>query len=242
MPEIRLEGANALPDLDWAGVFMDNADLIRPMPAFRVQMDNQGRVKHVEPEKAERIENGQPLWEKILTAVRVIYEPAYVCIAGGAIRDGNDAKDIDVFIHLPDDKFDAKVFVEQAEELGWRNIQKPGKIDPYLKDNKRGLTQAVCKGIVDGWSVDLIVTKATDGEKIVGGFDFHINEQWYDGELHQTKKALYDMKKGHWTPSRALTADTKAHFERVNKRLGGRFKLNTGEPWYMKFQGKEKLK
>jgi len=189
--------------------------------------------------------NGSQLWTKILNAVREIYEPAYACIAGGAIRDfvmGDDAKDIDVFINLPDDAFDAKKFVDQAEELGWQGIHKVARIDPYLKDNKRGLTQAVVKGIVDGWSVDLIVTKGKTGEEIVKAFDFHICHQWYDGQIHNTKEAAFDIKKGCWTPSRPLSADTKAHFERVNNRLGKKYKINTGEPWYMKHAGKKVLK
>jgi hypothetical protein len=248
--------------VDGGPIHIDFADLILPPRPW--EQVNQGPVNldpfHRPLHRAKVIEgepevcyvvNDQTLWDPILAAVREIYEPAYCCVAGGAIRDyllGEDPKDIDVFMHL-DREVNIKELYDLAQELGWQNVDVVGNVvgnaEPYLKDkqaNGEPLTIACLRGKVKGVTVDLILTRAKTGREIVGGFDFHMCEHWYDGEVHSTPKGKYDLQKKQWTPSRPLTEITKKHFERVAARTKFKYTLNMGEPWYMQFKGKEKIK
>lgn len=226
------------------------ADFIIPEPneARWLMRDAFPRINHIKRVEPIKIVNAPPLWDPILAAVREIYEPVYCCIAGGAVRDyllGEAPKDVDVFMHLGNRKINLEEFYEIAQELGWQHVDVVGNAEPYLKDvgnDEKPLTIAALRGRVKGVTVDLLLTNGKTGKEIVEGFDFHICEHWYDGEVHSTPLGKVDVQKRQWTPSRQLTDVTKKHFDRVNKRLGGKYKLNMGEPWYMQFKDKEKIK
>src|SRR5688572_21236605 len=84
-----------VPAIQPAGVFwrVEPAIPIRPWRAVVDEVERR-------PEKP-KMKNGPELWDKILYAVREVYEPNYACIAGGAVRDyllGKPSKDIDVFV------------------------------------------------------------------------------------------------------------------------------------------------
>jgi hypothetical protein len=238
-------------------VVVDDINPAGEMPAIRVEpgqmffeprrnVRDLDELLEVRPSRIKG-ENGPALWNKVLYAVREIFEAQYCCVAGGAVRDyicGLPAKDMDVFVNLREGSYKSKDLVELGQELGWGEVQQVRHIEPYAKDKEFGKNgnQVIFKGRLDGYEIDFIVAPR-DPEQIVKGFDFHINECWYDGErIQQTKEAVIDTAKKQWTPSRDLTEVTKAHFERVNKRVGGKYKLNLGEPWYMKFGDKVKIR
>jgi hypothetical protein len=247
MPNIRVQ--DPLAEMLGAGLIFNEA-AARP---WRIVDDFPPMPQHLRDAVKERFKpikvvNNPELWNPILAAVREIYEPAYVCIAGGIIRDyllGENPKDVDVFMNLGDKKLDLDEIYEKAQELGWQQVDLVGNAEPYLKDapnGKKPLTVACLRGKVKGVTVDLLVTLCKTGREIVEGFDFHMCEHWYDGEVHSTPLGKVDIQKKQWTPSRPLTDITKGHFDRVNERCGGKYKLNMGEPWYMQFKGKEQIK
>src|SRR5687768_10379559 len=95
-------------------------------------MDAEGRI-HVDPapqRAAPSLPNGPELWDKLLEAVKEVYEPEFCCIAGGAVRDyalGKDPKDIDIFVKMGKEDYSRGQCIEEAEYLGWKNIQPVGK-------------------------------------------------------------------------------------------------------------------
>jgi hypothetical protein len=192
--------------------------------------------------------NGPELWKKLLDAVEEIYEPFYTCVAGGAVRDyllKQEAKDIDIYVIPSEDIFKdgAREVIENANCLGWNAVELlPNNAYQNRDDGRPNPVVCVFRGHVFGRKVDLIFLKTTltKGEDIVKSFDFKICQCWWDGEVHQTREAAYDMAKMQWTPVTKLTPTTRGHFDRVNKRYGGKFKLNEGEPWYMKFNEKKR--
>jgi hypothetical protein len=196
--------------------------------------------------------NGPELWDKILNAVREIYEPEYVCVAGGAVRDyllDVDAKDIDIFLcidHTIDNKeafLDTEAIMEDAGCLGWKNLVPLGDAN-YQKGNKNASTLFVFQGQVFGWNVDVIVTTAKSGEEVVNGFDAYICQNWYDGEIHSSSAAKEDIPKKLWRLRKGLKPEQalKNRFERVNKRLKGLLTWYEGEPWYAKFNTNPKIR
>jgi hypothetical protein len=189
------------------------------------------------------VDNGPEVWDKMLTAVKEIYEPEMAIVAGGAVRDyvlGLQPKDIDIFIHLKEE-LPYATLVDLANQLGWNNIQDVG--NKYGKSRQSlGHVQFVIKANVFSYSVDLCFTTAPSPEELIKAFDWNICQHWYDGQVNSTMAAKLDVKKNQWTPVRTPDGASKEHFDRVNKRHGGNYKLNLGEPWYHQFTGKEKIK
>jgi hypothetical protein len=230
-----------------------NAAVADPVPQWRIvgnQMiwvDEAGRLRGDNPQKKPKMENGPELWDKILYAVNEVYEPNYACIAGGAVRDhlmGKQPKDIDVFVALPEvneethECMPVEEIVELAGCLGWNNVNEVRL--RYGQHEVKSLL--VFKADVFGYNVDFILSNKEDGKSITEGFDFEINRCWYDGQVHYTPLAKEDITKKRWTLIGKMEPDKKEHFERVNKRYGGIFRLNEGKPWYDKFRGKEPIK
>jgi len=196
-----------------------------------------------------REENAPPLWDKLLEAVREIYEPEYACVAGGAVRDylmKRVPKDIDIFITMKE--VDIDKLLDEANCLGWTDPQLVGNPGAYGANRK---VAVVIGANVFGYRVELIFQGEASGEEIVKGFDFGICQHWYDGEvnpiaaeygIHSTNAGAYGIKSRKWMPLMKLDAVLREHFDRVNKRHGGIYTLDEGEPWYMQFAGKEKIK
>jgi hypothetical protein len=185
---------------------------------------------------------GPELWDQLLEGVREIYNPDFAVVAGGAVRDHLlkvPPKDVDIFMFqpkVPDQKI--QDFIDMAQCLGWQNVhllEQPGQYG-----NKA--TKMVLQGFTLGHTIELIVVPEDTVEKVLNNFDFGICQCWYDGEIHTTKAADFDLKKKQWTPLKNMDDSLKARFDLVNNRLRGIFKLNVNqEPWYAKFAGKEKV-
>jgi hypothetical protein len=192
----------------------------------------------------DREKNDKPLWDKLLSAVKEIYEPEYVCVAGGAIRDyliGKDPKDIDIFVKLPEGNFKVADMLENAQCLGWKHVAQAG----FGAYNENKHQRLVFKAKVFGRDIDLIfVVPQKTGREIVDTFDFTICQHWYDGEVNSLPEAKYAIQKKLWTPVKGLKLDNilREHYNRVNKRHGGIYKLDEGEPWYNKFAEKAKIR
>jgi hypothetical protein len=191
--------------------------------------------------KPKKLDNAPELWDKLLDAVREIYEPTYVCVAGGAIRDHlleKPPKDIDIFIKLPPGDYTGRFVLDNAETLGWKN--------PVLKNDQayeNAEVQCVVGAKAFDYEIDLcFLFQANTGEEVVKNFDFGICQHWYDGEIHSTKAGDYGILKKRWYPLKKLDATLREHFNRVNKRHGKIYTLDEGEPWYQKFAGEAKIK
>jgi hypothetical protein len=189
----------------------------------------------------KRPANTPELWDKMLEGVRDIYEPEYVCIAGGAIRDyllKKEPKDIDIFIKLPDAEYTGEFLLDNANSLALRK--------PHIVQNEydQAKLEAVIRGTLSEYTVDLcFMDKGITGEEIVGKFDFGICQHWYDGEIHSTKAGEYGIKTLEWFPLKKIDKVMRNHFNRVNKRHGNIYTLQENEePWYQKFAGKKKVK
>lgn len=186
---------------------------------------------------------GPELWQQLIEGVREIYDPEWVVVAGGAVRDHLlqlPPKDVDIFVRRP--KVAGKQLgelLEQANCLGWQNIHQVGRPGQYGGQKP---VEIVIAGDTLGHHVEMILVKEETPEQMFDSFDFEICKCWYDGEIHTTPKASVDIQKRQFTPSGELTEASMARFNRINERHGKIFKLNHGqEPWYQKFAKKEKV-
>jgi hypothetical protein len=205
----------------WQNVRVENGVVVEMMMDDAPQPVNPARP----PEK-----NGPELWQKLLDAVKEIFEVGFAGVAGGAVRDylcGVDAKDIDIFVDLDKD-MTIEELLEEADQLGWGKLQH--RPSPY---GEGGST--VFDAFVFGRPVQLICVGTDTLEEHLDTFDYYINQCWYDGEIHKTAKAAYGINKKVWEPIKELTDNLVTKFERVNKRVKGIYSLNRGEPWYQKF-------
>lgn len=215
----------------------------------RMQVFDEVRVDERLAERApsrpqtERTKNGPELWDKILSAVREIYEPEFVAIAGGAVRDyllGEENKDIDVWVKcsgkVPSDRA-----LEVAEELGWKEINPV--YTEYKNNGDSSNVLNVFSGSSFGHRIDFIVIDKTTGKEVVDRFDAEINKCWYDGQVHTTPAARLDIQKRQWSSCLPDNPAAEKRFLRVNKRLGGKlkFKPKSNKPWYSQFAEKAKI-
>jgi len=174
-------------------VFENNVFQWGAIPQLAVHEDWRMRPP-VEPEPAvEYAKNGPEYWDKLLYAVREIYECEAI-VAGGAVRDhllGFDPKDIDIFVNYTNDP------LELSEELGWghpKQIGNRGRRNPYA--NIKG---KIVQNVLEFYPstspvpVQLIFTKKPlDGdftENTLNMFDFHICKSAYDGKMYDTEVA-----------------------------------------------------
>lgn len=236
-----LERPQAVERPVWVNNWVERAGRLGPL-AVHPQMF-QAAVPVPEKEQQKGLDNGPKLWDKLLEGVREIFEPEWCVVAGGAVRDyinKHPPKDIDVWIKLPNSKPKTTAeLLEEAQMLGWKDVFIKGNPDAYGKEKN---IQTVITGYVFGYQVELILVPEKTPQDVLDKFDFYANQCWYDGTVHSTRLASVDIKKNQWTPMQELTPATKEHFNRVNHRYGGKLKINTGEPWYDKFAGKEKIK
>jgi predicted nucleotidyltransferase len=235
----NLDAGMVLNDMN---VFMDNAVAQRRVQLREGLPQGMGVVHAPQEKKVIIMANEPDLWDKLLYAVNEIYEPTYAIVAGGAVRDymlDENPKDIDIFVHYEGSR-EIPHIIELAEQLGWTDIQIKGNPDLY---KGKSLTWMTVSGRYRGAPVDLCFTDAKSAEEIVAKFDWCICQQWYDGkDIHATKAAKFDIAKKQWTPVGEPDKITMEHFDRVNKRHGGKYKIPSTEPWYMKFAEKAKIK
>src|SRR5689334_19040376 len=78
---------------------------------------------------------GPELWDQLLEGVREIYEPEYVCVAGGAVRDHLlkvPPKDVDIFMYCPKiEGANAGDLTDLGQCLGWQNLHLVGNPGAY---------------------------------------------------------------------------------------------------------------
>lgn len=225
-PWIRVE--------DWNNLILDQIEADNPF-IIRGEANPLGK-KPAGVDFVPETPNGPELWDKILEGVREIYEPEYVCVAGGAVRDyklKQQPKDIDVFVKMKED-WHPNQLLDEAGSLGWKGVNLKGNADyEKIPDPK-----IVLNGWVFEYNVDLIFQSKATGQGIVEGFDFGICQHWYDGELHSTVAGAYGLNKKLWevTPGFELDAVLREHFNRVNERHGKIYRLKEDkEPWYVQF-------
>lgn len=170
--------------------------------------------------------NGPNLWSAILAQM-----PPGSVIAGGAIRDWYldvEPKDIDVFTggYLPHDDPDEGFILYREPRLGLY------RIDNYYERQEEyqamGNIQLVSSGQMLGYRVDLVeMTDFTNGPALVEGFDFAINQQWFDGDLvYRTVASINDLANHTVTLLRDDRIERSLRrFERFNTRMGGGWTL-----------------
>lgn len=173
--------------------------------------------------------NGPNLWSAILAQM-----PPGSVIAGGAIRDWYldvEPKDIDVFTGSP-----PPLSEQPGPDEDFILYREPRsglyRIDNYYERQEEyramGNIELVSSGKMLGYRVDLVqMTDFTNGPALVEGFDFAINQQWFDGDLvYRTVASINDLANHTVTLLRndRLERSLK-RFERFNTRMGGGWKL-----------------
>lgn len=172
--------------------------------------------------------NGPELWDLILGDM-----PEGAVIAGGAVRDyllGVEPKDIDVFYAWPApssepiDWESIEIFLEPDARVGLHRID-----NIYERQEEyEAMTNInlVSSGTMYGFKVDAIeLTEMDSAEQLVNGFDFAINQCWYDGfDLYHTGAADDDL---HRKTVTLLSNDRRERslkrFDRFNERHNNAF-------------------
>lgn len=173
--------------------------------------------------------NGPNLWGAILKQM-----PPGSVIAGGAIRDWYldvEPKDIDVFTGgqiPPDDPPTQECFFTEA----FNPRSGLYRIDNYYERQEEyqamGNIQLVSSGQMLGYRVDLVeMTDFTGGDDLIEGFDFAMNQMWFDGDLvYRNNAAVQDLANHTVTLLRDDRLERSLRrFERFNERMGGGWKL-----------------
>lgn len=176
--------------------------------------------------------NGPELWDLILGDM-----PEGAVIAGGAVRDyllGVEPKDIDVFYAWPAPSEELPPINLDNLELHFVSDPRVGlhRIDDYYKRQEEYTAMTninlVSSGVMYGFKVDAVeMTEMKDGFDLVEGFDFAINQCWYDSNMAgmgQLAASRRDMAENTVT---LLSNDRRerslARFARFNERHAGAY-------------------
>lgn len=161
--------------------------------------------------------NGPNLWKAILA-----HMPPGSVIAGGAIRDwflDVEPKDIDVFVGPHgSNAWDARSGLYRIDGTHERE-------EEYQALNNINL---VSTGTLFDRRVDLVeLSVPVTGESLVAGFDFAVNQTWFDGDMiYRTTPCVQDLANHTVT---LITDDrlerSLKRFARFNERMGGGWRL-----------------